>query len=174
MRFCLVRRAGVIDSWGWGRGFIIADGPRFAVALTAIVAHWWGLIIARLRGAVVPPWSVFVGGPGAVAYGLLVARLVPCGLRGRGLLVVGGPLFVVMRHTVVVVQVRVSVVRLWFCVATSIVTVRRVVVFAVWLFVLVRRLVTVAQRLLQAMVDSHRVLHVVQIFLVHLWRSNTR
>lgn len=168
VRFWFVGRVSIIASRGRGRGFIVTNGPRFTMTRSAVVAHWRGLVVAWLRGAVVPPGSVLVGGPGVVAHGLLVALLVPCGLRGRGLLVVWGPLFVVMRHTVVVVQVRVSVVRLWFCVAASIVSVRRVVVFTVWLFVLVRRLVTVAQRLLQAVVDSHRVLHIVQIFLVHL------
>ena len=64
---------------------------------------------------------------------------------GRGLLVIVGPLFIVVRHTVVVVQVWVIVMRLWLSIAATIIAVRRVVVLAVWLFVLVDRLVAVGQ-----------------------------
>ena len=74
----------------------------------------------------------------------------PSGTRGRalerGLLVIVGPLFIVVRHTVVVVQVWVIVMRLWLSIAATIIAVRRVVVLAVWLFVLVDRLVAVGQR----------------------------
>lgn len=171
--FCLIGRTGVVACWRWGRRLVITNWSRFTVAWSAIKARRGGFLVAWLRGAVVSSWSILVGGARVVAHGLLVARLIPDGLGGRGLLVVWGPLFVVMRHTVVVVHVRVGVVRLWFRVAASIVSVRRVVVLVVWLFVLVRRLVAVAHGLLQTVVDSHRVLHIVQIFLVHLWRNRT-
>ncbi len=102
------------------------------------------------------------------------------------LLVVRGPLLVVVRHTVVVVQVRVVVVRLWLCVAATVVAIRRVLVLAVWLFGPGRqaggcrrvrwgglKADAAWEEEANAVVHSHRLIHAVQILFIHLWGTKT-
>lgn len=118
-----------------------------------IVAYWGHTVILGLRRAEIPVRTVLVWRARLVSHRRWRWRLVALRearsrwwLGGSLLLVVRGPLLVIVRHTVVVVQMRLVVVRLWLCVAATVIAIRRVVVLAVWLLVLVDRLVAVGER----------------------------
>lgn len=99
----------------WSRRWriIIPDGPLtsgFTVARPAVKSLLrWGLVVAERRGVL---------GVGAVT--VWQTGVVALGVGSRVRLAVGVPLLlVVVRHTVLVGQVRVIVTVLWFWVSTS-------------------------------------------------------
>jgi hypothetical protein len=166
MRLLVVARSQVVPRT-WRRGLVVANGCRtcrFAIARPPIESLLRRGFVVALRRAVLAIRSVPIG----------QARVVTLGGRGRGRLVVGVPLLlVVVRHTVLVGQVRVIGAVLWFQVTTSaaadVIATGRVVIISVWLLVWVVRLLGVVRPRLHTMARSPWVFHYVWILLEHLW-----
>lgn len=132
-----------VRPWSWRWRVVIPDGPLaswFTVARSAVKSLLrWGLVVAERRG-VLGVGAVTVWQTGVVALG------VGSGVR----LAVGVPLLlVVVRHTVLVGQVRVIVTVLWFWVSTSAAD----IILSGWVVVIPVRLVGVIPLL---RVVSHR------------------
>lgn len=156
----------VVQFRPWSRWWriIITDGPWtswFTVARPSVKSLLrWGLVIAERRG-VLGLRAVTVWQTGVIALGV--------GSRER--LAVGVPLLlVIVRHTVLVGQVRVIVTVLWFWVTTSaadIIVTGWVVIISVWLVRVISLLRVVSHRP-HVVTDSPCVVCVVWILLKYL------
>lgn len=154
-----------VRSWSRRWRIIITDGPWtswFTIARPSVKSLLrWGLVIAERRGVL-----------GVRAVAVWQTGVIALGVGSREWLAVGVPLLlVIVRHTVLVGQVRVIVTVLWFWVTTSaaadIIPTGWVVVISVWLVRVISLLRVVSHRL-HVVTDSPCVVCAVWILLKYL------